>query len=91
MGRRRRQKVQVRPRKRIPRIFDCPKCGKNSITIEVFKPPTLEGRGHAVITCGNPDCLLQRTVQVTFISDPVDAYGDFIDQYYSEQESESTP
>ncbi|MHC1591861.1 MAG: transcription elongation factor [Candidatus Helarchaeales archaeon] len=86
MGRRRRQKVQVRPRKKLPKIFDCPKCGKNSITIEINKPSTLEGRGVAIITCGHPDCKLQDSVEITFISDPVDAYGDFIDRYYEKLE-----
>ena len=88
MGRRRRQKVVHRPRKRIPKVFNCPKCGKESITIEMQKPSTLEGRGTASITCGNSDCGLQYRVQTTFISDPVDAYGDFIDHYYNQSEKE---
>ena len=77
-----------RPQRRIPKIFDCPACGKNTITIEMNKPSTLEGTGSALITCGNPDCKLQRRVETTFISDPVDAYGDFIDKYYAEQEEQ---
>lgn len=86
MGRRRRQKVVRRAQKRIPKVFNCPKCGKDTVTINLVKPSTLEGRGIATLTCGNPDCKLQDSVETTFISDPVDAYGDFIDKFYGEQE-----
>lgn len=85
MGRRKRQKVQRRPTKKIPKVFDCPVCGtKNSVVIEIFKPATLDGLGKAIITCGN--CQLKMDLDnITFLDDPVDVYGQFIDKVTEEQ------
>jgi transcription elongation factor Elf1 len=87
MGRRKRQKVARRPRKRIPKVFDCPMCGtKSSVVIEIFKPPSLDGIGRAIVTCGN--CQLKVELDnVTFLDEPVDVYGHFIDKIYEEQEA----
>ncbi len=83
MGRRKRQKVQPRrPQKRIPRIFNCPSCGKESISIDLIKPSTLKGEGNAIIKCANPNCNLDYQVKINFLSEPVDAYADFIDKYF---------
>ncbi|MHA1799678.1 MAG: transcription elongation factor 1 family protein [Candidatus Helarchaeota archaeon] len=83
MGRRKRQKVQPRRlQKRIPKIFNCPACGKESISVELIKPSTLNGVGAAMIHCSNPNCELEYSVKINFLSEPVDAYADFIDQYF---------
>ena len=87
MGRRKRQKVARRPRKRIPQVFDCPMCGtKSSIVIDIFKPSTLHGLGRAIVTCGNCELKVELD-DVTFLDEPVDVYGKFIDQLYEAQEA----
>jgi len=75
MGRRRKQKVQKRQQKVIPKIFDCPECGKSTITVEIKKMEKV-----AFIKCGN--CKLEGKVNANYLSEPVDIYGDFIDKYY---------
>ena len=83
MGRRKRQKVQPRRlQKRIPKIFNCPACGKESISVELNKPSTLNGIGSATINCSNPQCELEYSVKINFLAEPVDAYNDFIDEYF---------
>lgn len=37
MGRRRRTKVQVRPKPKIPNIFDCPVCSKKTVSVTIDK------------------------------------------------------
>jgi transcription elongation factor Elf1 len=39
MGRRRRTKIQMRPRPKLPNIFDCPLCSKKAISISFDKDP----------------------------------------------------
>ena len=83
MGRRKRQKVQPRRlQKRIPKIFNCPACGKESISVELLKPSTLKGFGSASIHCSNPQCELEYSVTINFLAEQVDAYNDFIDIYF---------
>ncbi|MBD3230732.1 MAG: transcription elongation factor, partial [Candidatus Lokiarchaeota archaeon] len=36
----------------------------------------------ALIKCGN--CKLEARMPANYLTDPVDAYGDFIDKYYKE-------
>ncbi|NHJ12290.1 MAG: hypothetical protein EAX95_01370 [Candidatus Thorarchaeota archaeon] len=76
MGRRRRQKVRRRPQKRIPDVYDCPACGIAAIQIVIFRD-----NNYATIKCGN--CGLTDNVDsVGPLTEAVDVYGDFIDQYY---------
>lgn len=77
MGRRRKKykKIVKRVRK-IPSIFQCPHCGRISLTVEINKDRT-----KAVIQCGS--CGLQSELEVTPIFQPVDVYGKFIDMYHS--------
>ncbi|MHA1268691.1 MAG: hypothetical protein ACTSPY_02785 [Candidatus Helarchaeota archaeon] len=77
MGRRRKQKVQKRPRKTLPKVFTCPECGKITITVEVQKENKI-----AYLKCGN--CKLEARVIATHLTEPVDAYGEFLDKYYEE-------
>ncbi|MEM0084976.1 MAG: hypothetical protein QW743_05955 [Candidatus Methanomethylicia archaeon] len=76
MGKKYKKKLPLRPPKRIPKIFQCPNCGKKSIKIEIN-----EEEGKAKITCGN--CKINAEIMIPSIFTDVDVYGKFIDMYYS--------
>ncbi|MFB0560580.1 MAG: transcription elongation factor 1 family protein [Candidatus Lokiarchaeia archaeon] len=78
MGRRRRRKVQRRPEKRIPTVFTCPSCGEDSVKVEINKH-----EGYAVVGCG--ECGLNKRVKVSKLTEPVDAYSEFVDSFYEEE------
>lgn len=76
MGRRRKRRKKVyRPRRVIPKIFQCPHCGKTTLTIEISK-----GTGEATVKCGS--CGLQYTTIAPPIFQPVDVYAKFLDEYH---------
>ena len=80
MGRRKRKQVTPKRVKRVPKIFTCPECGEKSVKVIDIK----KKGAFATVKCGN--CGLTKEVLVTSISEPVDAFGDFIDIYYADQE-----
>ncbi|MFX1518675.1 MAG: transcription elongation factor 1 family protein [Promethearchaeota archaeon] len=77
MGRRRRKKVVKRHQKKIPNVFVCPDCDARAVTVELFRE-----EGYARVHCGA--CGIEFNVSAGKLTEPVDAYGDFIDQYYKE-------
>jgi len=77
MGRRRKQKIQKKPKKKLPKVFNCPECGRNTITIDVQREKRI-----AYLKCGN--CKLEARIAANHLTEPVDAYGDFLDKYYEE-------
>ncbi|MFO8019388.1 MAG: hypothetical protein R6U96_12195 [Promethearchaeia archaeon] len=79
MGRRKRKQPKYRRVKKLPKIFKCPQCGEKSIKVEDIKNSAI-----ATVKCGN--CGLSKEVLINSISEPVDAFGDFIDIYYADQE-----
>ncbi|MHA1756983.1 MAG: transcription elongation factor, partial [Promethearchaeota archaeon] len=79
MGRRKRKQQTYRRVKRVPKIFTCPECGEKSVKVEGLKKSRI-----ATVKCGK--CGLSKEVLVNSISEPVDAFGDFIDIYYADQE-----
>jgi transcription elongation factor Elf1 len=79
MGRRKRKQQTYRRQKRLPKIFTCPQCGEKAVKTEDIKKGPI-----AKVKCGN--CGLEKEVLVNSISEPVDAFGDFIDVYYADQE-----
>ena len=80
MGRRKRKQVSPKRVKRVPKIFTCPDCGEKSV-----KVTNINKKGaFATVKCGN--CGLTKEVLVNSISEPVDAFGDFIDVFYADQE-----
>ncbi len=80
MGRRKRKQVSPKRVKRVPKIFTCPECGEKSVKVTDLK----KKGAFATVKCGN--CSLTKEVLVNSISEPVDAFGDFIDIYYADQE-----
>ena len=79
MGRRKRKQQSYKRVKKVPKIFNCPSCGEKSVkVVNIRKAPI------ATVKCGH--CGLTKDVLVNSISEPVDAFGDFIDIFYADQE-----
>lgn len=81
MGRRKRKQVKYRPVKTTPKVFTCPACGHKTMKAQMKKDEK-----KALVVCGH--CGEQQMVNKTRISEPVDAFGEFIDIYYKDQEYE---
>lgn len=81
MGRRKRKQPTYKRAKHVPKIFTCPECGEKSV--KVLKEKGVK-RGFATVKCGN--CGITREVLINSISEPVDAFGEFIDIFYVDQE-----
>jgi len=80
VGRRKRKQPSYKRVKRVPKIFTCPDCGEKSVKVTDIK----KKGAFATVKCGN--CGLTKQVLVNSISEPVDAFGDFIDVFYADQE-----
>jgi len=79
MGRRKRKQQSYKRVKKVPKIFTCPNCGEKSIKVKNIRKNVV-----ATVKCGH--CGLTKEVLVNSISEPVDAFGDFIDIHYANQE-----
>ena len=73
MGRRKRKVVRL-PRKKLPKIFMCPKCGINAVHVASTDV------GQALVKCGN--CGLAVEVPISPTDQPVDLYCKFSDKFY---------
>ena len=73
IGRRRRKIVRI-PRKRLPNIFSCPKCGTNTIRIVMMKNKQI-----ATVKCGN--CDLQAKFPTVHSDQSIDIYCKFTDKF----------
>lgn len=80
MGRRRKT-VEKIVRRRLPELFVCPKCGKNTVKAAINKKT-----GIAVVICSN--CSVNARFPVTPKMSAVDAYCKFTDGYYGESSKE---
>jgi len=74
MGRRRRKVVHI-PKKRLPKFFSCPRCGKETVRVEIFRED-----GRAAVGCSS--CGLQEEFQLKSAQGEVDVYCMFTDKIY---------
>lgn len=78
MGRRRKKIVHI-PKKRLPKFFSCPTCGKETIRVEIFR----EEGGRSVAQCGS--CGLKEEFTVKQAQGEVDVYCMLTDRVYGSQ------
>jgi len=75
LGRRRKKVVHI-PKKRLPKFFSCPKCGKETVKVEISR----EDGGHAVAQCSS--CGLKEEFPVKPAQGEVDVYCMLTDRVY---------
>ncbi|MDI6847494.1 MAG: hypothetical protein QMD13_01200 [Candidatus Bathyarchaeia archaeon] len=83
MGRRRRKVVHI-PKKRLPKFFSCPRCGKNTVRVVLFRD-----EGRAVVSCGS--CGVKEEFQIKPALREIDAYCMFTDKVYGGSKRAPTP
>ena len=66
----------MRQKRTLPRIFQCPACGHKTMKTRISK----KKKDEAVVICGA--CGKEQIVPANELSEPVDAYGEFIDIYF---------
>ena len=83
MGRRRKKVVHI-PKKRLPKFFSCPKCGKETVRVEIQRED-----GRAVVGCSS--CGLQEEFPIKLAQGEVDIYCMFTDKVYGYARKPSAP
>ncbi|HID90445.1 TPA: hypothetical protein EYP44_00610 [Candidatus Bathyarchaeota archaeon] len=77
VGRRKRRGVAKPLRKRLPKVFLCPVCGKQSVLVKITQGR--QGRT-ASVNCGN--CGVSDMIELLPIQRAVDAYCTFVDKFW---------
>ena len=75
MGRRRKKVVHI-PKKRLPKFFSCPRCGKETVLVEITREDS-----RAVARCSS--CSLQEEFPIKKAQGEVDVYCMLTDRVYS--------
>jgi len=70
------------PKKHLPKFFSCPKCGKETVRVELFRD-----EGRAVAGCSS--CGFQEEFQVKPAQGEVDVYCMLTDRVYSSSRKSS--
>jgi transcription elongation factor Elf1 len=83
MGRRRKKVVRI-PKKHLPKLFPCPKCGKETVRVEI-----LRGEGYAMVGCGS--CGVKEQFPVRPAQAEVDVYCMFTDKMYGQSKRSFAP
>jgi transcription elongation factor Elf1 len=78
VGRRKRKKIVKKVVRKIPKVFLCPNCGKQSVFVKIYKEKNM-----AEVRCTS--CNLNTSVELRLSEEPVDAYNAFVDAFYSGQ------
>ena len=76
MGRRRKKVVHI-PKKKLPKFFSCPRCGKETVKVEIFRD---EG-GRAIAQCSS--CGLNEDFTAKPAQGEVDVYCMLTDRVYA--------
>ncbi len=83
MGRRRKKVVRI-PKKRLPKLFACPKCGKETVRVEIVRD-----QARAIVGCGS--CGLKEEFPIKPAQGEIDVYCMFTDKLYGVSRRPSTP
>jgi transcription elongation factor Elf1 len=81
MGRRRKKVIRI-PKKRLPKFFSCPKCGKETVQVELYR----EER-RAVAGCSS--CGFREDFTVKPAQGEVDVYCMLTDRVYGSSRKQS--
>jgi transcription elongation factor Elf1 len=76
MGRRRKKVVHI-PKKKLPKFFSCPRCGKETVRVEIYR----EEGGRAVAQCSS--CGLKEEFTIKSAQGEVDVYCMLTDRVYA--------
>jgi transcription elongation factor Elf1 len=83
MGRRRKKVVRI-PKKHLPKLFPCPKCGKETVRVEIFRD-----RASATVGCGS--CGMKEEFPIKPAQSEIDIYCMFTDKLYGRFKKAPSP